>query len=56
MEISDELQLNGMGFGQLVEQIVLLPHQVEVLLPWLILSGLTAEAFFGVLCSLSQVM
>lgn len=34
-----------MGLGQLLEQIVVLPEQIEVLLPGLILSGLPAEAF-----------
>lgn len=34
-----------MGLGQLLEQTVVLPEQVEVLLPGLILSGLPAEAF-----------
>lgn len=47
MEVSDELEWHGVRFGELVERRVVLPQQVQVLLPWPSLSGFTAETLFG---------
>lgn len=40
--------------GQLVEQIILLPHQVEVLISHFLLSGHTAEASYGCFALLAK--